>query len=927
MSKKNKWTLVPFILFAALILTVLYFLTFHRPPAPAELINAVPLNASLVVRINDITTLFEKTAVNNAIWNELQGIPGFRRTGRQMRFLDSLFRHAPDVEEILQNPPSFISAHYTGKDRISLMHVFQLPPRYHEKKIVELISGLVVNAGTIKTRKYDGVDIHEVTLLRETAVGSFSFAVSNDILMISFSAILLEDAIRQLAAGESLAMVKGFNEIYATAGKNVDANVFINFQHFPKALSTLVKPDYKAEVRTFRNFAGWAEMDVNQLPDMLLMNGFVAPPDSLTSFAGTFLNQSPQRLAADQILPGSVASFFSVCMSDPGLYFSDFKAFLQDQGKLAGYLNTLASLNNTYGTNLPDDIVEIIDNEYGLAFDPGNQESIAGSVYFFMRIKSNTQAEEKLAAMIEKIAAVEARPVNSYTTLYKLDNELSYKIHHLAVRKFTAKLFGNLFSALDEHYFAIIENYLVFSSSVESIKSLIHNVVLNKTLQNNPAFQSFKNSLSPRSNLYFYCDLSKGQTVFQPYLTDPVSRAWAASQPVFQKVRVMGFQLYTDNKMLHANLLLKYLSDYDDETQTVWESKLDTLADFKPVFVLNHQTGQNEVFVQDLRNNIYLINQVGRILWKVQLPEPINSEVFQIDYFRNGKLQLLFSTKSALYLIDRNGNFVEKYPVRLRSPATSGVSVFDYENSRDYRLFIACEDRHVYAYTKEGSLIPGWGFERSEREVTQPVEHFRIGDKDFIVFGDGFKTYILDRKGNTRVEVEAFFPKSARNGYLIDIPRDGSGPGVVTTDTVGKIYFIGFNGKLRTLEPSENYTGEHFFDYKDLTGDGKPEFIYLEGKSLTVYSNNLSKLFTHDFDSPVLSRPLFYQFSATDRKLGIVSRADNHIYLINNNGEVYAGFPLQGNTPFSIGNFGDSLSKFNLVVGSRDNFLYNYRVK
>ena len=77
----------------------------------------------------------------------------------------------------------------------------------------------------------------------------------------------------------------------------------------------------------------------------------------------------------------------------------------------------------------------------------------------------------------------------------------------------------------------------------------------------------------------------------------------------------------------------------------MWESKLDTLADFKPVFVVNHQTRQNEVFVQDLKNNIYLINQVGRILWKVQLPEPINSEVFQVDYFRNGKLQLLFSTR------------------------------------------------------------------------------------------------------------------------------------------------------------------------------------------------------------------------------------------------------------------------------------------
>jgi hypothetical protein len=342
---------------------------------------------------------------------------------------------------------------------------------------------------------------------------------------------------------------------------------------------------------------------------------------------------------------------------------------------------------------------------------------------------------------------------------------------------------------------------------------------------------------------------------------------------------------------------------------------------------MNHQTLQNEVFVQDLRNNIYLINQVGRILWKVQLTEPINSEIFQVDYFRNGKLQLLFSTQNTLYLVDRNGNFVDKYPVKLRSPATCGVSVFDYDGTHEYRLFIACEDRHVYAYTKEGNLLSGWEFETSEGEVSQPVEHFRIGNKDFIVFGDRFKTYILDRKGNTRIGVETYFPRSARNTYLLDLPRDGSGPALVTTDTAGRVYFLGFNGKNRTLEPSMHYTDKHYFDYRDLNGDGKPELIYLEGNTLTVYKSDMSRLFTRDFESTTLSRPLSYQFSATDRKIGVVSPSENRIYLINPSGDLYAGFPLQGNTHFSIGNFGDTLSRFNLVVGSSDNFLYNYRVR
>jgi hypothetical protein len=60
-------------------------------------------------------------------------------------------------------------------------------------------------------------------------------------------------------------------------------------------------------------------------------------------------------------------------------------------------------------------------------------------------------------------------------------------------------------------------------------------------------------------------------------------------------------------------------------------NKSGCAVNFKPYMVKNHNTGENELFVQDILNNIYLINRAGRILWKKKLPEPIISEIFQID--------------------------------------------------------------------------------------------------------------------------------------------------------------------------------------------------------------------------------------------------------------------------------------------------------
>jgi hypothetical protein len=923
---KKKRTIIPFIIISSLIVAALFFYTLHKPGTANEPLKAVPVNAFAFMRVNDFNALYEKTTVNSHIWTELKTIPGFERINSELRFLDSLYRTVPMAREILQATPSFVSAHVTGKDKVSLLHVLQLPSGYGENSVDEMVSGLVQNKGTNTSRKYEGTTLHEVSLHNKTGVNDFSWAVSGDILMISFSTLVLEDAIRQVNSEESLKTLKGFPEIYATAGKNVDANIFVNFSRLPPGLAAFLKPGYRGMSRPVSSFAGWAGMDINLLSDMLLMNGFVTPPDSASSLAMLFMHQSPQKITVDEVLPASVASFVTVSVADPGAYFASYRSYLQGIGKLTAYNNNLQALNEACQSDIPAMFTEMMDNEITLAYDSPEPDTDSSRIFILIRVKSQGLAESRMTDLLMKSAATATRPLSAYTTDYRLDNEISFKIHRLPIGNLLGSLFGSLFTGPGEQYYALLDNYIIFGPSAASLKSLIHNQVLNKTLENDAAYKEFKNNLSPKSNILYFTNLSKSQAVYAPFLKSEIGISWKKYEAVFQKVPVMGFQLFSNNNMLYCNFLVKYLSSYNQETHTVWESKLDTLAAGKPVFVVNFLTKQNEVFVQDQNHTIYLINQVGRILWKLKLPDPINSEVFQVDYFRNGKLQLLFSTRNYLYLIDRKGNFVEKYPVKLRSPATCGVSVFDYENSRDYRLFIACEDKRVYAYGKEGTLVTGWSFGQSESEVNQPVSHFRVGDKDFLVFGDRFRTYILDRKGSTRISTGTFFPHSVRNNYCLHLPHDGSGAGVVTTDTTGKAYFILFNGEVKTAE-LDHFSANHYFDYKDLTGDGEMEFIFLDGNKLSVYGSNKERLFSYTFNEPIDTRPVFYQFTSGDRKLGVVCRNENRIYLFNKDGSLYQGFPLQGNTPFSIGNFGDSLSRFNLVVGSRDNFLYNYRVK
>jgi hypothetical protein len=113
----------------------------------------------------------------------------------------------------------------------------------------------------------------------------------------------------------------------------------------------------------------------------------------------------------------------------------------------------------------------------------------------------------------------------------------------------------------------------------------------------------------------------------------------------------------------------------------------------------------------------------------------------------------------------------------------------------------------------------------------------------------------------------------------------------------------------------------------DLTRDGVPEFIFADGDELDVLEQDGKRLFSYRVRGSISYMPDIYKFSASDVKIGITDHSRNRIYLINSDGSLYEGFPLEGSTRFSIGYFKGSESRFNLIVGSDNNFLYNYSIE
>ncbi len=649
-------------------------------------------------------------------------------------------------------------------------------------------------------------------------------------------------------------------------------------------------------------------------------------PDSLNYFYKVFTKQKPVKMKVAEVLPAQTAALVFLGISNVETYFDTYKKYLVGKGNLKAYNSKLDKEAKEIGTNLTKLYSSIFANQLALAFIPFEGEDFNNCWFVALEVKSQSRAREELLEVIESYAKKSGQSANSFERTFIIDREKSVKIYRFPKRGLHETLFGSLFAVVDDQYFTFIDSYIVFGSSVESLSRLILANIHNKQLAVEQSYAEFSQSLSIESNFTAYINPGKAEMLFGHKL-NPSSGARLLSRiETVNKIQGVAIQLTGGKSMIFNNICARYTPFSADAPQTVWETRLDTVFSMKPQLVINHNNQDREIFVQDLKNNIYLINHVGRVLWKRPLPEPIIGEVDQIDVYRNGKLQLIFNTKSYLYIIDRNGNNLESFPVKLRSFATNSVSVFDYDNNRDYRFFIAGEDRQIYVYNKSGNIVTGWDFDRTEKPITQPIQHFREGGRDYIVLSDENRPYIIDRRGNERVKPSRFFSKARNANIVLEDKTRNSAPRFVTSDSLGIVRFIYLDGKVEE-KAVRNVSSNHFFDYQDVDADGRRDFIILDGDELAVLRNDGKELFTRKFKHDMLPQVIYFQFGGRDRKLGIVCSVSSQIYLINGDGSLYKGFPLKGITPFSIGRFSSTKSTFNLLVGSSGGYVLNYAVQ
>ena len=867
----------------------------------------------------------ENLRTGNHIWESIEPFTSVAKIDSTIAYIDTLTNRYAAFNQLLTVNPVYISTHVSKTGLFNFLATATIPNSTSKKELINLANGLTNNRNRFVKYDYEDVTIYSLLDTYRSAE-ILSFTIFRGLVICSSAKNLVESSILQIKNQSSLATNPTFIAIAHTAGTKVDANLFVNNKKLPLTFRKYLEQPYHQGIKTLIDIAQWSELDINLKVDALFFNGFTQAADSSNSFLKILARQLPVETKISSVLPSETAAFICLGISDIDKYLEDYRLYLDKTDCILEYTSTLSDIKKVIGIDVQDLYRSFFNKEIALVYT--SFDGIDYKDCWFVAIKTNSQSQAKQAFIdiLDSYAKINNLKKSSLKSTFNVDNEKGVDIYKFPVKGINSALFGSLFSKVSDEYFTFIDDYIIFGASKDVLSKIILSNIHNNQLQLDVSYRQFSNILATSSNYYFYLNPHKSEKLFSNLLETQYSSTLTSNYAALSKIQGIALQLSGGAGMIFNNISVQYSPYTAEDPKTAWETRLDTIFRMKPQLVINHITKSQEILVQDVKHKLYLINEVGRILWTKQLSEPIIGDITQLDLFKNSKLQYLFNTKSFLFAVDRKGSFVDGFPVKFKSKATNPVAIFDYEGNHDYRFFVACEDLKIYSFNSLGKQIAGWSFRKSERKIYNPLQYFRVKGKDYIVFADKNRPYIVDRKGDERISFPRYFSKSVNSSFAFDEATKSHPERLVTTDSVGLIKFIYFNGKVEELA-IKAFSSKHVFDYQDIDSDGEKEFLFLDKSQLFVYKQNKTLLFLYTFDAEINPAILNINLSKSAHLLGFTSSTRNNIYLINGNGSLYNGFPLKGCSLFSIGKLSGTGVTFNLLAGSSSGMLFNYSVK
>lgn len=867
----------------------------------------VPENAAMVWENNELPGTWQRISTTNLIWANLQKAPFFSDLDSSMASIQKHFEADEKWQADLAESQMLVSAHMINGVEFDFLFLFELPETIKAAEgdaYLKTHLSKAVNAATLQEQEFGA---GKMFLLKE-AEHTWHFAQLQGVVLVSSSLALLKEANAQFTSGHAINVEPAFQKVSRSAGTGKDGSIYIRSTQFEKVLGTFLHPDHKNDAALPGN---WIELDVNIRPNKVDLAGMIDTATHRNALLQAAMGQASGKTHIAEFAPLNTAALYSIALTDaPALLTALESSGERDPEMVQDYSDSL-------DIDLDKAMLSWMDIELGrlIVHDEGQTKSA-----FVIGTSSESKAEQELGELGYRMdlfleEADEPRPAVIYRDV---------AIKKLALTGLFEKVLGEQFKDLIEPFYIVMNDHVVLSDDLGLMRNIINGVLDRNTLASDLGFRDLNANASEQNSLYGYVSLPRYRQLLAELLDEENaarSEEWAE---VWNDMGALVVQLSaTNNGMAFINMTMRHQPAQLEESNTLWEARLDAPLAMKPQLLVDHNSGALDIFVQDEALNIYLFSNTGKALWRAELSGKILGDVHQVDRYKNGKLQMLFNTADKVFLVDRNGKNVEGFPIDLPANATAPLAVFDYDKDRSYRILVPCADNELRMYDIGGKAIKGWKSKRSEAPVTTAPVHIRIRSKDYIYCFDTLgNQHVLDRQGKSRYTAKAKLP--------LPVPTD---PIIASNTEIGstKLHFVQnglltawtIDGTLDTLRPAVEEMVLNM-TLADVAGSGEREPVFTTENTLVLQVG--SKVILNEvFTAPIVFGPARFNFNDGD-KVGVATQSGDGVWLFDAQAGALPDMPLKGSTAFSIGDLNRD-GQFELVVGSGSGPLLVHQLK
>jgi hypothetical protein len=872
-----------------------YYLYSYLKRSAIDPLAVIPKNAVLIIDIKDPQASLNTLMEENNIWQHFMTLDTANTFQEQLHFIDSLIFSEANFAELVKNNRSCISIHYTGQDKLSLLFAVSIESRRNGKKIRQFISNHV-GEKEIKEEKHKGETIYSIDI---KGMPAFNYTIAHGVFMASYNSLLLKDAIVQAKSDDGFDKDPAFLKLQETAGEKVEANVYVHMNFIGRMLATAFKDAYRSDLSELEKMGVWAEMDLVLKENEILLNGFLLPNNKEENYLAFLHKQKAQKTDVQKLIPADAAAMMLWAMDDFQTFYKDWNGW---RLKNAHHKDIINSFKSQYGDELIHDFTSWIGNQFAFFVLSSDSVDLYAQSYAIFKSKDAQTAKLRLSKYVKDNDSASFR---------------GFEIMKLKPLGIIPVLFGSVFSNIEETNCLIMEDYVVFANTENSLKRMVNSYLAGKTLVKTEVYTEMSEKLSEESNFFAYLNCKYSFKLMQEFIRDEYLTRMLSNPALYTSFESVAFQISSAQELFYTSFYLKYAPGQSKETDYVWETVLDADIISEPFLIWDHQTKNYAIVVFDKHNYMYLINIKGEVLWKIPLAEKPMSKVYYVDCYKNDKYQYLFNTANYIYLIDKNGEKVENYPVKLEASATSPLALFDYDKDKNYRILISCADRKLYNYSIDGMPTNGWENPSTKDFVRCMPMHIRLGHSDYILLAeaDGSLPF-FNRRGQELEFLNEYFVNASQTAVYPDEKEMQ----FVTTDENGVVIRIGSDGNL-TKKIIQDFSPDHSFIYQDVNGDEEKDYIFYDKKQLFVYEKNGEALFKHGFTKSMDSEIRFTKGLASKPIISLNS-TDGELFLFDAKGLIPTEIKFHSHKPASFFKEENSLNVFTVY----NNKVYYYMI-